>query len=243
MAAVVFRVNSGGGDHLTSDLIGHQVELLAKEKPVVISMVDVAASGGYSISYRANKLMADKNSITGSIGSISMSFNFKELYHKLGITKDYVTKGPNALYSSDYADLNSAQWENLTEKHWQSYNDWLVDIAKFRKIPVEELDKLARGRVWTGEQALANGLIDEIGGLEQAVRAAKALAEIPVTEQVTVEHYPRSKSITEMIFEGSNTRAGWINGLLYHYFQEEIPQTLRLLNQSRMMVLEQGTLN
>lgn len=238
VVAVVFRVNSGGGDHLTSDLIGHEVGKLAQEKPVVISMVDVAASGGYSISYRGTTLMANQNTVTGSIGSISMSFNFKEFYHKIGITKDYVTKGPNALMSSDYVDLNNDQWKNHTEKHWQSYNNWITQIAQFRKMPVEEIDKIARGRVWTGEQAQTNGLIDKIGGLEQAVQVAKELAEIPATDKVTLDHYPRSKSLVEMFLSGSNTRAELINGLVYHYFQEEIPNTLQLLEQSNLMLLD-----
>jgi protease-4 len=243
VAAVVFRVNSGGGDHLTSDLISHQVELLAQKKPVVISMVDVAASGGYSISYRGTKLVANENTVTGSIGSITATVNMKELYHKLGITKDYVTKGPNALYGSDYVDFTDTQWQHFTENHWQSYNAWVEDIAKFRKISVEALDRLARGRVWTGEQAKANGLIDEIGGLERAIQIAKELAEIPATEKVTQEHYPKAISLPEMIFSGNVTQADLINGMLYYYFQVEIPRTLRFLTHSRLMILEPAIIN
>ncbi|MCK5738542.1 S49 family peptidase, partial [bacterium] len=100
--AIVFRINSGGGDAMTSDLIAHQIELTAQKKPVVVSMVDVAASGGYLIAYRATKLVADETSITGSIGIFSGKFNFKGLYQKIGITKDFATKGPMGLFYSDY---------------------------------------------------------------------------------------------------------------------------------------------
>jgi len=243
VAAVVFRVNSGGGDHLTSDLISHQVELLAQKKPVVISMVDVAASGGYSISYRGTKLVANENTVTGSIGSITATVNLRDLYHKLGITKDYVTKGPNALYNSDYVDFTDAQQQLFTENHWKGYNAWVEDIARFRKMTVAEVDQLARGRVWTGEQAKTNRLIDEIGGLTRAVQLAKELANIPATEKVTLEHFPKSISLPEMIFSGELTRAEWINGILFHYFQVEIPQTLRLLTRSQLMLYAPGNLN
>ena len=110
IAAVIFRIDSGGGESLTSDLIGHEVEVLAEEKPVVASMLDVAASGGYSIAYRATKIVADPMTITGSIGSISGKFNVAGMYNKIGITHDDVGKGPNAFLWSPFHNFTDEQW-------------------------------------------------------------------------------------------------------------------------------------
>ena len=122
VAAIVFRVDSPGGESLASDLIGHQVEVTAKAKPVVVSMVDVAASGGYHIAYRASKIVADPMTLTGSIGSISGKANVKGLFDKLGVTHDFTTKGPQALFYSEYTDFDEKQWKIFTENHWTDFN-------------------------------------------------------------------------------------------------------------------------
>ncbi|MGP8329759.1 MAG: signal peptide peptidase SppA [Methanosarcinaceae archaeon] len=243
IAAVVFRVNSGGGDHLTSDLIGHQIEILAKKKPVVVSMVDVAASGGYSISYRANKIVANTMTVTGSIGSILGTFNIRKLYHKLGITKDIITKGSDVMLNTDYRDFTRSEWKSLTDQHWDSFNDWLRDVAEHRGFTFEEAEKLAHGRVWSGRQAKANGLIDEVGGLDKAIEVAKSLAEIPVEEKVTLIHYPKEKTLPEMILSSENSSAGILNWVLYRYFQYEIPKTLRYLENAEILWWEGNVLN
>ncbi len=233
VAAIVFRINSGGGDGMVSDMIGRQIEIIAKEKPVVISMVGVAASGGYAIAYRGNKLLANRSSYTGSIGSISGKFVMKDLYNKLGITMDFATVGPNALLYSDYHNFTDEEWERFTDNHWVHFNVWLKDVAKYRGMTFEEAELLAHGRVWTGEQAAANGLIDEVGGLMQAVNVAKQLADIPEDEQVTLSHFPEQKSFSEMLTSGGGPLGSYINYKFHQYFTETLTQRLEAMQQGR----------
>jgi protease IV len=198
--AVVFRIDSGGGESLASDLIAYEVELLATQKPVVVSMVDVAASGGYKIAYKATKMMADPLSITGSIGSINGFFNMKGFYDKIGVTKDFVTKGPMALLGSDYRDPTDEEWERHTDAHWRRFNTWLADVAEYRGMEFTEAEKLAHGRIWTGRQAVANGLIDATGNIFDAIRLAADLAEIPADEAPSLVHLPEKQSLLELVF-------------------------------------------
>jgi protease-4 len=230
VAAIVFRVDSGGGDALGSDLMGHAVEITNQVKPVVVSMVDVAASGGYHIAYRASKIVADPMTITGSIGSISGKFNMSGMYEKLGITFDAVTIGPNALFNSDLQDYTPEQRARFEEDHWKGFNHWLQDVAEHRGMPFEEAETLAHGRVWTGRQAVANGLVDELGDLNRAVEIAKELAEIPADEQVTLAHYPEKKGLLESVLGGEMSAA--VRWALYRAVREDISETWTLLEQN-----------
>lgn len=230
VVAVVFRVDSGGGDALGSDMMGHEIEVLAAEKPVIVSMVDVAASGGYHISYRASKLVADPMSITGSIGSISGKFNSKGFWEKLGITEDHVVKGPNALFYASDSDFTEAQRARFEENHWAEFNHWLRDVAQHRAMSFEEAEKLAHGRVWTGRQAKANGLIDEVGGLTTALALAKDMAGIAPDEKVAIVHYPEKRSLMDVILnkdDGVETIARWA---VYRSIRQEARTTWQLLN-------------
>lgn len=154
VAAIVFRVNSRGGDALGSDLMGHEVEITVGVKPVVVSMVDVAASGGYHISYRASKIVADPMTITGSIGSISGKINMRDFYDKLGITFDHVERGPMATIESDLQDFTPEERARFEENHWNGFNDWLRDVAEHRDMSFEDAEKLAHGRVWTDRKSV-----------------------------------------------------------------------------------------
>jgi protease IV len=231
VAAIVFRVDSHGGEGLASDLIGHEVEMVSKEKPVVVSMVDVAASGGYYIAYEASRLVADPMTITGSIGSISMKFNMKGLYDKIGITYDFVEKGPNALFYSDYADFTPEQRKRFEENHWAGFDMWLRDVAEHRKMTYEQVTSLALGRVWTGRQAKANGLIDELGGLDKAIEVAKDLAKIPADQKVSVVHYPKKKGLIQSLLGGEGggltAAADWV---VYRYIRDDVAETWNTLN-------------
>jgi protease-4 len=231
VAAVIFRVSSGGGESLASDLIGHEVELVSNEKPIVASMIDVAASGGYSIAYRASKIVADPTTITGSIGSISAKFNTAGLYDKLGLTFDHITKGPNGLLWSAQHDFTDEQYERFADNHWDGFNIWLEDISKHRGIPMETLETLAMGRVWTGNQAIENGLIDEVGGLERAIELAKELADIPADEEVTIVHYPKKKGLLEMLTGGDSSKTA-IRWVLYQFIRQDLKHSVDLLMNS-----------
>ena len=199
MVAVVFRVNSPGGESSTSDRIGHMVEVVNRKKPVIVSMADVAASGGYSISYRARALVADENTITGSIGSITGKFNLRGLYNRLGVTKDGVGIGPDPDFYSDYRDWTREEFAKVNANHWDGYEQWVADIAKHRGMTAAEVDSLGRGRVWTGRQALANGLVDTLGTLDTAVALAKKEAGLPPDEKVTLVHYPKPRGFLARI--------------------------------------------
>jgi protease-4 len=235
IAAVVFRVNSNGGDGLTSDLISHQVEVVTRKKPVVVSMVNVAASGGYMVAYRADKIVADRMTVTGSIGSISLKLNMKELYDKIGITHDTVTKGPNSFMWSDTRDFTASERERFEKNHWEDFNYWLADVAEYRNMTFGEIEKLAHGRIWTGRQAKANGLIDDVGGLDKAIEVAKELAGIPAEDGVTLVHYPEKRDLLDMILSGGGigTTAA-VRWVMYRFIRDDLAESYRMLTDGSL---------
>ena len=168
--AVVLRVNSPGGSALTSDIIAEKVKELASEKPVYVSMSSVAASGGYYISANANKIYVDRNTVTGSVGVVSVLVDYSSLLKDNGVNVEKISEG-------EYSDLYSA--DTFTEKKYNKiynsnlkvYEDFLNVVSNGRKIDKERLKELAEGRVWTGTEAVKNGLADEIGGLYSTIYA------------------------------------------------------------------------
>ena len=166
--AVVLRINSPGGSALTSDIIAEKVKELAEEKPIYVSMSSVAASGGYYISANANKIFVDRNTITGSIGVVSVLPDFSKLITDNGVNIEKISEG-------EYSDLYSA--DSFTEKKYNKiynsnlkvYEDFLNVVSKGRKIDKEKLKTIAEGRIWTGDEAVKIGLADEVGGLKTAI--------------------------------------------------------------------------
>jgi len=225
--AVVFRVDSPGGESLASEIIANEVARVREKKPIIVSMEDVAASGGYSISYKATRIVADPMTITGSIGSISGKFNTKGMYEKLGFSFDWVTKGPNALMYSPVTDFTPAQRKLFEANHWAGFNRWLNDIAHVRHIKIDKLKKLAYGRVWTGRQARKNGLIDELGGLDRAVEIAREEAGIDSSATVSIVHYPRKKGILSLL---TGSRASTLSWMVYHTSRAELAETARFFS-------------
>ena len=231
VVAIIFRVDSGGGEQLTSVQIGHEVANCAAAKPTICSMVDVAASGGYDIAYHANKLVADAFSVTGSIGSISGKFNVKAFHEKLGITHDHVDLGPNADFWSDQRDFSPEQRALFEADHWRGYNVWVDSVAAKRGMTRAELSQLAEGRVWTGSQALENGLIDAVGGLDAAIALAKEMAGLVADEKVKLKHYPGTPGLLAMLTGGGGDKSAAVNWLLYRYLREDLAETWRLVAQ------------
>jgi len=233
VAAVVFRVDSRGGDALASDLISREVDILRGVKPVVVSMVDVAASGGYDIAYRGSKIVADPMTVTGSIGSITGKFNLAGLHDKLGITYDYATRGPMALINSELRDYNEEERLRFEDNHTRSFNMWLEDVAERRNMTFEQAELLAYGRVWSGRQARERGLVDELGDLDRAVALAKELAGIAADEPVTLVHYPKRKSLVQSVLSGdtaaATTAARWA---IHRELREELATTLEVLREA-----------
>lgn len=236
VVAVIFRVNSGGGESLASDMMAHEVAITVKEKPVIVSMVDVAASGGYMISYKATKMVADEMCVTGSIGSINMKFNVKGFYEMFGITHDYASLGPNAMFYSPFSDFTKKEREIFEKDHWKGFNDWLQDVADHRGMSFDEAEKLAHGRVWTGRQGVANGLIDATGGLDKAIEIARDLAEVEEDEKVSIVHYPQPKSFFESIMAGGGFSVA-AKYVVWRYLQDDVAETWNMVNDSRMNMM------
>lgn len=199
--AIVLRVDSGGGSVVGSEVIRREVELANYAKPVVVSMSDVAASGGYWIAAPARKIVADPDTITGSIGVLIGKLNISGLYNLLGISTDYVATSDNATLFSDQQNFSPAQRAYIEKSLNETYADFTKGVAAGRKMPVEAVEKVAKGRVWSGAQAKQLGLVDELGGLDRAIEVAKQLSGIPPNESVRIVRYPVEKSFFEQLLE------------------------------------------
>lgn len=197
--AVVLRVNSPGGSAIASEQIQRELTLIAKTKPVVVSMGSLAASGGYWISTAGARIFAEPNTITGSIGVFSLVPNIKGLAAKQGITFDTVKTGRYADLFSLARPRSEAELAVLQRSTDAIYAAFLQRVATARKLSVDSVGLLAEGRVWSGTQARRIGLIDSIGGLDMALKSAAALAKL--TGDYEVREYPRAKSATERLTE------------------------------------------
>jgi protease-4 len=191
--AVVLRVNSPGGSYTASDVIWREVvRLRAAGKPVVVSMGDVAASGGYFIAAPADVIVVQPGTITGSIGVFMGKPVLRELFERAGVTTDSITDGAGAAIATMFSSsrpFSETEWERIN--HWLDavYADFTDKVATGRRLPAERVHELARGRVWTGADAIANGLADEAGGLREAVAIARKRAGLP--EDASVRVFPR----------------------------------------------------
>jgi len=197
---VVVRIDSPGGEVFASDAIWREMNLLSKKKPTVISMSDTAASGGYYIAMTGDPVVAYPGTITGSIGVVFGKANLHGLYDKVGVTKDFLTRGRFADIDSDYQPLSAAAREKLKTAIDENYRSFVTKVATARRRKFDEIEPLAQGRVWLGSQAKANGLIDELGGLDRAIELVKDKARIPKSERVSLVTYPAKRSIFDIMF-------------------------------------------
>ena len=190
--AIVLRIDSPGGSGLASDVIWRELRLAREKKPLVVSMGDVAASGGYYLAMGADWIVAEPATLTGSIGVIAGKVNLRGLYDLLGLSKEAIDRGERAGAHSDYRPFTEAERRKLQEDIRAAYEDFVAKAASCRNLQVEELDKAARGRVWTGRQALGLRLVDELGGIRAAIAAAKRRGGIPFAQPVRLDVYPRA---------------------------------------------------
>ena len=198
--AVVLRVNSPGGSALASDIIWRELDLLKKEKPVVVSMGNYAASGGYYIACNADSIFADANTITGSIGVFSVVPNLSGfLKNKLGVTFDRVNTSTYADAPSSTRPLNATEQRFMQAGVDSIYFAFKSRVAQGRKKSVEYIDSIAQGRVWTGSDAVKVGLVDRVGNLNDAIAAAAKLAHL---KGYGVKSFPESKSFIEDLIDG-----------------------------------------
>jgi protease-4 len=193
--AIVIRVDSPGGSGLASDIIWHAVEGAKQKKPVVVSMGDVAASGGYYISAAASKIIAQPSTITGSIGVVAGKPVMRGFYDWLGISNEYILRGKHAGMfrgTEKFSPEERAKFEEWIKSTY--YDEFIPKVAQGRSKEVEYVDSVGQGRVWTGGQAKDRGLIDEFGGLDRAVEVARELANIPADKGVrrVILPYPRT---------------------------------------------------
>jgi protease IV len=199
--AIILRIDSGGGSVVASEVIRREVELARDAKPLVVSMSDTAASGGYWIATPANKIVAEPNTITGSIGVLIGKLNLAGLYALLGLSTDYVATSDNATLFSDQQNFTPQQEAYIQKSLHETYSEFTQGVAKGRGLSVDAVDKIGKGRVWTGAQAKGLGLVDELGGLDRAVDVAKNLAHIPATESVRLVRFPEEQSLLQQLLQ------------------------------------------
>lgn len=192
--AVVLRVNSPGGSVLTSDLILREVDLTREVKPVIVSMGDVAASGGYYIASRADHIFAEPTTITGSIGVFGMIPNLEKLANKWGINVEEVKTHQHAGYLSVMKELTPEAEAEIQESIARVYDTFITHVAEGRNMTKEQVDEIGQGRIWTGDKALSLGLVDELGGLEDAIEYAAAKVELDKYKVLAFPEYEISFS-------------------------------------------------
>jgi protease-4 len=200
---VVLRIDSPGGDAVASEEILHEVRELSRKKPLVLSMSDVAASGGYYIAMTGDPVVAYPGTFTGSIGVIYGKVNLAGLYDKLGIRTEILKRGRNADIDSFVKPLDEAARRKLRDGIDSTYRAFLDRVAEGRKRKAADIEPLAQGRVWLGAQAKANGLVDELGGLDKAFELLRQRMKVDAKEPLVIALHPRRKSLFEQIF-GSN---------------------------------------
>jgi protease-4 len=229
--AVILRVDSGGGSASASEVIRREVELTRRRKPVVVSMSDVAASGGYWIAMSANKIIAQPGTITGSIGVLTGKFNLSGLYAKLGLGKDYVKTADNATLDYPFENFTPPQRDAVQRLMRDIYKAFIQGVAAGRRIPVETVDKIGQGRVWTGERARQLGLVDSLGGLDTAIAAAKELARIPAAEQVSLVRLPAPRSLLDNLLDLLNGDEAAADAVRDRFGRLPVPSWIRGLER------------
>jgi protease-4 len=208
LAAVVLHVDSGGGSALASDLMWRELKLLDQEKPVIVYMGNVAASGGYYIATPGRKIVAQSATLTGSIGVVIAKPVTSELRAKIGANREVIRRGDNAGLYTDDQHWTAEQRRKMEEQLFSVYDTFKQRVAEGRSLPFAEIDEIANGRVWTGKQALAHGLVDQLGDFEDAFLAACRAANLP--DDGSVRSYfitrPRSRLLAE---PAKATQAAW----------------------------------
>lgn len=199
IAAVVLRIDSPGGSGYASDLIWREVELTREEKPVVVSLGDLGASGGYYIVMGADSIFVQPATLTGSIGVIAGKFVLDDLYEWAGMTVEAIKRGENSDIFTSSRGFSEGQREMLLQHIDEFYHSFVDKAAQGREMTWDEIHALAQGRVWTGEQAVAFGLADELGGLKEAIDKAKELAGMDPDTEVPLTIFPRELTFFEQL--------------------------------------------
>jgi protease-4 len=209
--AIVLRVDSPGGSTVASDVIWRELTITREEnpeRPLIASMSDLAASGGYYISMPAEVIVAQPGTLTGSIGIFGGKIVIGETLAKIGVGTETVQSGRNATISSPFATFTPEQREKIMAYMRVFYDGFVQKAAAARSRTPAQLEEVAQGRVWTGEQARDRGLVDMLGGLDTAIAVAKERAGIPADEDVEVVAYPAPRTLYEAVAERLGGTAG-----------------------------------
>jgi len=232
VSALILRVDSPGGSALGSDDIWREMALFKKKKPVVVSMSDVAGSGGYWIAMNADKIVAQPQTLTGSIGVVAGKFNMAKLFDKLGITAERIALGKRADMFTSFRSLTEEERSLLKTEILWIYDKFITKVSVGRNLKKEDVDKIGQGRIWTGQQAKNLGLIDEVGGLAKAVELVKELINVPPGEDVNLT-YGQKQPLFNSIFQRRLIRSQ--SDLEYKL--EQIKQVFQLLQDERTLAL------
>jgi protease-4 len=210
--AILFRIDSGGGSYVASDTIWREVVRAKKAgKPIIVSMGAMAGSGGYFIALPADKIVAQPATLTASIGVFAGKMLTTNFWDKLGISWDEVHTSSNAMVFTGVQDYSPEQWQRFEGWLDRIYDDFTTKVADGRKLPKEKVLEIAKGRVWTGEDAKALGLVDELGGFPVALRLVREAAKLPADAKIKLKLFPRPKSpLEKLLGEGpdSSQKAG-----------------------------------
>jgi protease IV len=200
--AIIFRVDTPGGSYVASDAIWREV-VRAREagKPVIVSMGNVAASGGYFVAMPADRIIAHPSTITGSIGVVAGKMVTEEFWGRLGISWDTIQIGANSTMWSPIYDYTETEWSRLQAGLDRIYDDFTEKVAQGRNLTREQVHEIARGRIWSGSDAQRLGLVDELGGFEAAIRAARELGEIREDEDVRLEVFPARRPLLAQLLD------------------------------------------
>ncbi len=229
--AIVLRVDSPGGSVSASDQILDAVKKAqAAGKPVVVSMGALAASGGYYISSSANKIVAEPGTLTGSIGVLTGKVSFGKSLGLLGVGADEIGVGKNALFDSAISPYTPDQWANLNHQADVIYADFTQKVAAGRKLPLSQVQQIAKGRVWTGADALSRGLVDQLGGFWTAVDDARKLAGLPQDQRVSLKRFPERRGFFGMLGSAFSGTAAGIRAMQGLATIEALPVSRALLH-------------
>ncbi|GMI72204.1 signal peptide peptidase [Hibiscus trionum] len=219
--AAIIRIDSPGGDALASDLMWREIRLLAASKPVVASMSDVAASGGYYMAMAAQTIVAENLTLTGSIGVVTGKFNLGKLYEKIGFNKEVISRGRYAeLIAAEQRPFRPDEAELFAKSAQNAYKQFRDKAAFSRSMPVEKMEEVAQGRVWAGKDAASLGLVDAIGGLSQAIAIAKHKINIPQDKPVTLVELSRPSPTLPEVLSGIGSSIVGVDRTLKELLQD-----------------------
>jgi len=206
--AVILRVDSPGGSALASDLIWHQINLVRENKPVIVSMSGLAASGGYYVSCNGDSIFADPGTLTGSIGVYAGKMSRTAMYEKIGVNREFISRGENALLFTDEGGFTEGQRELFQAQMDSFYERFLAKVAEGRGMERDAVHAVAQGRVWTGRQGLENGLVDGLGGLKRALDSAKWMLGLDPSQKVSVISFGEDLTFMERLLLKSFREGG-----------------------------------